>query len=51
MWEKSAVLVCGLRCVVCECGQRGCIGVWVACVVCECGQRGCIGVGVVLCSA
>ena len=32
---KEGVLVCGLLCVVCECGQRGCIGVGVAlCSVC-----------------
>ena len=28
---KEGVLVCGLLCVVCECGQRECgIGVWIA---------------------
>ena len=47
---KKSVLVCGLLCVVYECGQRECMVCGLLCVVYECGQRECIGVWIALCS-
>ena len=47
---KKSVLVCGLLCIVCECGQRVSSVCELLCVECECGQRESIGVWVALCS-